>query len=136
MALRTIVHHGTEWTVWTVVPSLETRLRVPLSGIDSGWLCFQSAAQKRRISPVPEGWEEWPEAELARQLDAAMVVTGSHAAAAREAAHAVEVSSAEGAASEAWDLVERVRRIMRGDEQLPQEVHADGEWVQREDDED
>ena len=58
MPLRTLIHQGTEWTVWNVVPSLETRLRVNPDGSPvSGWLCFQSSTEKRRIAPVPDGWE-------------------------------------------------------------------------------
>lgn len=81
MPLRTIVHDGTEWTVWDVVPSLETRL--PLSErTEAGWLCFQSAAEKRRIAPAPAGWEEWSDETLAERLRQAAVVrpSGAHAA--------------------------------------------------------
>lgn len=75
MALRTLTHDGTEWTVWNVVPSLDTRLHIQLSPpVEAGWLCFQSAEEKRRIVPAPAGWEEWSDEELAEGLRRAVVV--------------------------------------------------------------
>ena len=75
MALRTLTHDGTEWTVWNVVPSLDSRLRIPLSDrTGAGWLCFQSGDEKRRIVPAPDGWEEWSDAELVERLHTAAVV--------------------------------------------------------------
>jgi len=32
--------------------------------LSSGWLCFESAASKRRLAPTPADWEEVPDAEL------------------------------------------------------------------------
>lgn len=47
MALRTFTDRaGTEWQVWNCEP--EDR---------EGWLCFQSATEKRRLFPVPAHWE-------------------------------------------------------------------------------
>jgi hypothetical protein len=75
MPIRTLQHHGTEWTIWNVTPSLDHRLRIPLTGsTGAGWLCFQSDAEKRRIVPVPEGWEDWPEEALAAALETAQIV--------------------------------------------------------------
>ena len=58
---------GTEWRVWQVLPhiltgqpdALETMSRVSLNGTPfaDGWLCFESQAEKRRLAPIPEGWE-------------------------------------------------------------------------------
>lgn len=67
MALRTFVSHdGTEWNVWNVVPTLvHNDRKVSLStGMTQGWLCFESRGVKRRIVPIPAGWEEWSDAEL------------------------------------------------------------------------
>lgn len=77
MALRTFVSHdGTEWNVWNVVPTLmHNERKVSLSiGMTHGWLCFESRGIKRRIVPVPEGWEEWSDAELDTALAASQVV--------------------------------------------------------------
>jgi hypothetical protein len=34
------------------------------SGLSRGWLAFESAHDKRRLAPVPAGWEELSDAEL------------------------------------------------------------------------
>ena len=68
MALRIInAPDGTQWSVWDVKPTLGgmpgnlARVRSELSG---GWLAFQTASERRRIAPVPEGWEQLPDSEL------------------------------------------------------------------------
>ena len=33
-------------------------------GHEDGWLTFECAAGKRRLAPIPGGWETMPEAEL------------------------------------------------------------------------
>lgn len=58
---------GTEWRVWQVLPhsltgqpdATETFARVSLNGTPfaNGWLCFESQVEKRRLAPIPEGWE-------------------------------------------------------------------------------
>lgn len=77
---------GTEWQAWDVVPRLAERRvsdrrsrvlppphsdrRSPSdrrtkvghrtllkSGLDSGWLCFEAADEKRRLTPIPDDWE-------------------------------------------------------------------------------
>ena len=87
--------HGTEWQAWDVVPRLEERrvndrrarvaeprqadrrarldrriLSGPRSvltrGMGAGWLCFAADVEKRRLSPIPEGWEHCPSAQLER----------------------------------------------------------------------
>ena len=71
MALRTFFSHdGTAWNVWNVVPTLtHNERKVALSiGMTHGWLCFESGGVKRRIVPVPDGWEEWSDAELETAL--------------------------------------------------------------------
>lgn len=90
MALREFTDsQGTEWSAWDVPPlrvhtparagadrrtretpgyaperrtGAERRRRE--SGLEGGWLCFQSEAGKRRLAPPPEGWEEAPPEEL------------------------------------------------------------------------
>jgi hypothetical protein len=77
MALRTFVSHdGTHWNVWNVVPTLvHNERKVSLStGMTSGWLCFESQGIKRRIVPVPSGWEDWSDAELDSVLATAQAV--------------------------------------------------------------
>jgi hypothetical protein len=54
---------GREWQVWDVVPSREVevgsrrRHYLPPEMAD-GWLCFEAADQKRRLTPFPADWEQ------------------------------------------------------------------------------
>lgn len=34
------------------------------SSLKSGWLAFESATEKRRLSPIPEGWDALADTEL------------------------------------------------------------------------
>jgi hypothetical protein len=74
MALRSFTAgDGTQWNVWNVVPTLarnERRLTLSV-GMTEGWLCFDSGVSKRRIVPVPLGWESWSDRELERALSSA-----------------------------------------------------------------
>ena len=40
------------------------RVTMP-EGLSQGWLTFESAAERRRLSPIPSGWETATEAQLA-----------------------------------------------------------------------
>ena len=91
---------GTEWQAWDVVPQLterreiERRVRAtPLehadrrrmpdrrvikgrrptltAGLDRGWLCFENAGEKRRLTPIPPDWLRSTPAELERYCQAA-----------------------------------------------------------------
>ena len=83
---------GTEWQTWDVVPRLgerratERRSRVPRpvatdrrsgerrsmsiprpmlrSGLDAGWLCFETADEQRRLAPIPNDWLRCAEERL------------------------------------------------------------------------
>jgi hypothetical protein len=56
---------GVEWRVWEVFPTQagfttpsEVLTQKPLlPAFANGWLCFESAHQKRRLAPIPQGWE-------------------------------------------------------------------------------
>lgn len=57
---------GVEWRVWEVIPSRAaigtsptTQSRTSLSATPyaNGWLCFESTEEKRRLAPIPLGWE-------------------------------------------------------------------------------
>ena len=39
-----------------------------------GWLCFESSASKRRLTPIPPAWREADENELLRFLGQAQTV--------------------------------------------------------------
>ncbi len=68
-------HHGVQWDTFAVLPTTEAsslkRLPEPFR---QGWLCFESAAEKRRLGPIPEHWETVSEDELRRLGDAARPV--------------------------------------------------------------
>lgn len=47
--------------------SRDRRMRTPgllTPGLEAGWLCFERGDEKRRLSPIPAGWDEAPDAEL------------------------------------------------------------------------
>lgn len=44
-----------------------------LPGIQGGWLVFDSGAERRRLTPIPPGWETATEAELEQLCRLAMV---------------------------------------------------------------
>jgi hypothetical protein len=65
------------WQVWDIHPIEVARqlrahadadhspARMAVSGeLVGGWLCFESAREKRRLWPIPAGWEELSDAEL------------------------------------------------------------------------
>ena len=64
MAFRTFRDpEGREWQVWDVVPNREgdggTRRHHYLPPeMAQGWLCFEAADQKRRLTPFPNDWEQ------------------------------------------------------------------------------
>lgn len=70
-----------QWEVWAVQPSKVERraadvpvahdrrrspeFRVTLGeAMASGWLCFETKGEKRRLAPIPDGWEDVPEPDL------------------------------------------------------------------------
>ena len=60
-------------------PGVERRLgmdrRTSLSpALRHGWLAFRSTDERRRLAPIPPGWESAAEPELARYCDEAMRV--------------------------------------------------------------
>ena len=97
MATREFVDDdGTLWMMWEVHPALTDRRQVrnssppneveerrkprsflsPIPGqMHAGWLAIQSATERRRITPVPEGWLERSDDEL-RAMLVASVNTG------------------------------------------------------------
>jgi hypothetical protein len=77
---------GVEWQVWAVIPTLAQRLvRSTTLEADSslspefrqGWVAFQSRSERKRLMPIPPGWEEMNDAELRALLDTATPVGSS-----------------------------------------------------------
>ncbi len=47
----------------------DRRVRSPqllTPGLESGWLCFETASEKRRLTPIPPQWESCSDEELER----------------------------------------------------------------------
>ena len=68
--MRTLIDRaGVTWDIYEVYPLVERRAvsRVP-DQYRTGWLCFQSALERRRLAPVPLGWQEWDERSLLNAL--------------------------------------------------------------------
>ena len=74
---------GVEWRVWEVVPSraaiatspvAQSRTSLSTTPYANGWLCFESEVEKRRLAPIPDGWELQGPNEIAQLLQQATVV--------------------------------------------------------------
>ena len=95
VAIRTFRDaRGREWQVWETVPQgsagqystrlevepsaadrLSGRVRLPVSeGREYGWLTFAAGDDKRRLSPIPGGWAESSDEQLARYFEQARPV--------------------------------------------------------------
>jgi hypothetical protein len=87
---------GTEWQAWDILPQLierraDDRRQVTIAadavvterrraerrvvtgrrpvlsfGLDGGWLCFETQAEKRRLAPIPEDWMRCDDACMER----------------------------------------------------------------------
>ena len=83
---------GVEWQVWEVFPNkasdgayADTSSHSSLkdTAFANGWLCFESADEKRRLAPIPAGWE-FRETKILEQLrDKATLVSPTRHAARR-----------------------------------------------------
>lgn len=73
MAIRNFVDSaGLAWRVWPTMPQVgaiyDERLR-------SGWLTFENAAgERKRLAPIPGGWDEQPAERLDLMCRAAEAV--------------------------------------------------------------
>jgi hypothetical protein len=62
---------GVAWRVWEVRPS------GPVPGVHvrpelaRGWLAFQCHGERRRLAPIPVGWEQVSDEELERRCQLA-----------------------------------------------------------------
>jgi len=75
---------GVEWRVWEVFPNkgsdkgnADALSRSSLNGtaFANGWLCFESADEKRRLAPIPNGWEFRDTNNLEQLRDKATLVS-------------------------------------------------------------
>ena len=96
MALRGFVgDDGQDWQVWDTRPTIPSPnvaasdANPPASSADTadfaliskkregGWLTFTTAHQRRRLSPIPDGWESADEATLRALLAVADRIGGA-----------------------------------------------------------
>jgi hypothetical protein len=58
---------GVEWRVWEVFPSKAltpttaesfSSAKLKDTVYAGGWLCFESKTEKRRLAPIPTGWDQ------------------------------------------------------------------------------
>jgi hypothetical protein len=77
MPMRILAWGEREWTVWDVFPTFDARMRMTGESADllvQGWLVFECELEKRRLGPVPEGWDALPDQELGKLLESAVHV--------------------------------------------------------------
>ena len=61
MAHRTFTDpNGTSWQVWDVRPTTSAEIMTLRQELASGWLAFECERERRRLVPIPTGWETWP----------------------------------------------------------------------------
>ena len=65
---------GVRWDVWAVYPEARPSQLSALPGtFQSGWLVFESATEKRRLSPIPSDWQTIGQRDLEDLCDRAEV---------------------------------------------------------------
>jgi hypothetical protein len=78
MAVRDFLDaKGVSWKVWPVTPDAlqpKTAAEDYLGDYGDGWLCFESAFERRRLARFPRDWERLAEPELCALLAAAQPV--------------------------------------------------------------
>ena len=74
MAHRVFYRRGQRWEVWEVRLGERGGRRSVNPELAEGWLTFESMAEKRRLAPIPEGWEDLDDETLVRLLDSAVFV--------------------------------------------------------------
>jgi hypothetical protein len=78
MAVRDFVDaNGVSWRVWPVTPEAlqpKTAAEDYLGDYGEGWLCFESAAERRRLARYPTEWEDLSDEDLCSLLRSAAIV--------------------------------------------------------------
>lgn len=60
---------GMEWTVWDVHPTAREGMPRVTERLRTGWLALQNLdSGRRRVAPIPHGWQEWTDAQLCEML--------------------------------------------------------------------
>jgi hypothetical protein len=78
MAVRDFTDaNGVSWKVWPVTPESiqpKTAAEDYLGEYGDGWLCFESASERRRLANYPKGWAELSDEALSALLASAAAV--------------------------------------------------------------
>ena len=78
MAVRDVIDEkGVKWRVWAVQRSAihpKTAAEDFLGDYGEGWLCFESAQERRRLARFPDDWDKMDDKELCSLLAKAAVV--------------------------------------------------------------
>ena len=72
MAHRVFHRQGQRWEVWEVRLGANGGRRSVNPELSGGWLAFESPIEKRRLAPIPEGWEDLDDESLAELCDRAV----------------------------------------------------------------
>lgn len=74
MAIRDFTDaEGIHWRVWATVPYM----RGVMSGMQSGWLTFESREMRKRLVPIPPNWENATIIELRAYCRKAEIARGT-----------------------------------------------------------
>jgi hypothetical protein len=75
---------GLKWQVWEVFPTRgdsseragdgHSRSSLKGTAFADGWLCFEAGEHKRRLAPIPKGWQFHDEGVLERLCSTATAV--------------------------------------------------------------
>lgn len=65
---------GTEWLMYDCAPRADLK-RGFAQEYQAGWLCFQSASEKRRLVKYPPEWESYSGRQLEELCEVAVVVS-------------------------------------------------------------
>ena len=57
---------------------VESRIRVSNPLMSQGWLAFEARGERRRLAPVPLGWEDMDDTELRGLLERAVAIGHPH----------------------------------------------------------
>ena len=105
---------GVSWRAWDTYPGSAANVR---PGFERGWLGFECESERRRLAPVPDGWDAATDDELRAMLADAQPNRPARVAAPAESAPepsaGEEDDGAEKPAHRSNAVLERVRSVLR-----------------------
>ena len=93
---------GVEWRVWETRPRTGANVRPALA---AGWVSFESGETRRRLTPVPEGWDGGSDEDLRDLLGQATEVA--------EVETDADGSTEPGLAGRTGSVIRRAREVLR-----------------------